>query len=203
MSSRRDVAVAVRRGIFGGSFDPIHNGHLIVARHAADRLPLDRVHFVPAREQPFKHGRHGAAPEARLAMLLLAVAEDPRFVADARELGRAGPSYTVDTVREVRAEWPEDELFLLVGSDAAREFPLWREAPRLAELARVVVLTRPGSEPPAHGLVGEVLVVPEVPISATAIRRRVGHGEDVRDAVPPPVADYIESHHLYREGSDA
>lgn len=192
----------MRRGVFGGSFDPVHRGHLAVAAAAADRLPLDHVHFVPARQQPFKVGAHRASAEDRTAMLRAALASeagDPRFVLDLRELHRPGVSYTIDTLRSVSAEFPGDALFLLVGADAARELPSWREAGAVARLARVVALTRPGITPPRDPLVAEQLDVPAVHISGTDIRRRVGRGESIRGLVPPVVEAYIAAHGLYTD----
>jgi nicotinate-nucleotide adenylyltransferase len=188
----------VRIGIFGGSFDPIHRGHLIVAAAAADQLRLDQVHFVVARAQPFKGGEHGASALQRAEMVGLAIAEDTRFVLDARELSREAPSYSVETLRELRHERPQDELFLLIGADVAQEFPQWRDAREVARLATVVVLTRPGIRPPAHEFVDRILVVPAVDISATAVRDKARHGESIRHLVPSHVGDYIETHRLYR-----
>lgn len=189
----------MRRGIFGGSFDPVHLGHLVVAAAAADRLLLESVHFVPAREQPFKVGGHAASPEDRVAMLELALA-DERFVLDTRELDREAPSYTVDTLRALRAEFPADELCLMVGADAARDLPEWREAEAIPALARIIVLTRPGAEGPGLEKVGEILEVPRVDVSATEVRERAGRGEPIDDLVPLAVAEYIESHRLYSAG---
>ncbi|MFQ5810380.1 MAG: nicotinate-nucleotide adenylyltransferase [Armatimonadota bacterium] len=190
----------MRRGIFGGSFDPVHLGHLIVAGAAADRLRLDRVHFVPAWTQPFKGGGHHASPEDRLAMLQAALHSDRRFVLDTREVARQGVSYTVDTLRELRAEFPDDELCLLVGADAAREMSAWHEADAILQLARIVVLTRPGVGATEQVDTAETLEVPRVDISATAIRERVRRGEPIRQLVPSEVADYIEAHRLYVAG---
>jgi nicotinate-nucleotide adenylyltransferase len=184
-------------GIFGGSFDPIHLGHLIVARSAAEQLRLEVVRFVPARIQPFKTDRQMATPEDRLAMLQLALADQPGFEVDDREIRRKGTSYTIDTLRELRAEAPEDQLCLLVGADAARELPDWREARLIPELSRIVVLTRPGVKYALGELEAELIEVPEIDISATEIRRRVRDGEPIDELVPPAVAEYIESHGLY------
>jgi nicotinate-nucleotide adenylyltransferase len=189
----------MRRGVFGGSFDPVHLGHLTVAAAAAERLALSWVHFVPARVQPFKAGSHEASPEDRVAMLRLAL-RDPRFVLDTRELGREGASYTVDSLRELRAEYPGDELCLLIGADAARDLPGWREAEAIPTLSRVVVLTRPGVSPPSDTEAAEILEVPRVEVSATEIRARVRRGEPIRELVPAEVADYIEARGLYRTG---
>ncbi len=186
----------MRIGIFGGSFDPIHLGHLIVAESAADQLRLDRVHFVPARQQPFKVGAHGAAVEDRVAMLEAAIADNPRFAMDRREVDRDGPSYTIDTLRSLRAENPGDQLFLLVGADAGQQLSTWRDAHALPELAFVAVLTRPGFEPvvPAGG---QRIEVPAIGISASAIRAVVCRGDSIRYRVPAPVAAYIAAHRLY------
>ena len=190
----------MRRGIFGGSFDPVHLGHLIVAGAAADALALDRVHFVPAHVQPFKADRQHAAPDDRLAMLRAALAHDQRFVLDTREIDREGVSYTVDTLRAFAAEFPDDALSLLTGADAARDLPEWREAHAILQLAEVVVLTRPGEVVPRHELVGRTLEVPAVDVSATEVRERARRGEALDDMVPAAVARYIESHGLYRAG---
>ncbi|MFQ6098046.1 MAG: nicotinate (nicotinamide) nucleotide adenylyltransferase, partial [Armatimonadota bacterium] len=155
----------MRRGILGGSFDPVHLGHLRAAGAAADRLRLAVVHFVPAGRQPFKRGRHHAGAADRAAMLERAVAADRRFVLDRREVERGGPSYTVDTLREIAAQYPDDPLFLLVGADAARDLSEWHQAREIAGLATVVAMTRPGFEPVPDELVTETIEVPPVDIS--------------------------------------
>jgi len=185
----------VRIGVFGGSFDPVHHGHLIVASEAVRTLALDELRFVPARDQPFKRGRHGASPEDRLAMLRLAVANAPGFLVDPQECVRPGPSYTIDTLRALKAEHPDTSLSLLVGSDAAQDFPMWREAAAIRELATVVVLTRPGAAVPPG--VGSALPVPAIDISATVIRQRIRARESIRFLVPDAVARYIAEHCLY------
>lgn len=184
-------------GVFGGSFDPVHHGHLIVAAEALRALALDELRFVPAREQPFKGGQGAAAPEHRLAMLERAVAGEPGFVVDPQECRRPGPSYTVDTLRALRSAQPGTSLSLLIGSDAARDFPQWREADAVRALARVVVLSRPGAEPPAG--IGRVLTVPAIDISASAIRQRIRAGQSIRYLVPDAVAAYIAEHRLYAD----
>jgi nicotinate-nucleotide adenylyltransferase len=188
----------VRRGILGGSFDPVHFGHLKAATAVADRLQLGAVHFVPAKEQPFKVGRHGVSVEHRVAMLQTVMDFDPRFRVDLRETEREGPSHTVDTLRSLRADYPGDALFLLVGADAARDLPAWREAGEVGRLATVVVMTRPGAAVPEHELVHRVVEVPAIEISATEVRERVARGEPIQGLVPEVVARYIETHGLYR-----
>ncbi|KPK00147.1 MAG: hypothetical protein AMS20_15345 [Gemmatimonas sp. SG8_28] len=188
----------MRRGVFGGSFDPVHVGHITVADAAAAALGLRIVHLVPAYDQPFKSGEHRAGPDHRLAMLERAVFGHPRLVADDREIRRRGMSYSVDTLREMRQEYPGDSLSLLVGADAAADLPNWRDVGELAQLARIVALTRPGVALPAHPMVDQCLSVPAVDVSATEVRRRVACGEPIADLVPPAVAAYIASHGLYR-----
>jgi nicotinate-nucleotide adenylyltransferase len=184
-------------GLFGGSFDPVHHGHLIVARVAAETLGLDEVRFVPAREQPFKRGRHGAAAEHRAVMLELATAGSPGFRVERVELERPGPSYTVDTIAALRAREPAHEFTLLLGADAAAELGAWHRAHELPELARVVVFGRPGTPAPSSPLIAASIEVPALDISATEIRRRAGAGLPVRYWVPDAVAEYIARHRLY------
>jgi nicotinate-nucleotide adenylyltransferase len=184
-------------GLFGGSFDPIHHGHLIVAQVAAERLGLDSLRFLPAREQPFKQGRHGTSAEHRAAMLSLAISNAPGFAVERIELDRPGPSYTVDTLDQLHRLEPQSKFVLLLGADAATELPAWREAERIPELAQVVVFARPGSRVPASTFVSQVIEVPAIDISATEIRRRVSRGQSIRYWVPDVVAEYIARHRLY------
>jgi nicotinate-nucleotide adenylyltransferase len=184
-------------GLFGGSFDPVHHGHLIVGQVAAEILGLEALRFVPAREQPFKRGRHAAPSEARTAMLELALSGYPMFQVERAELDRPGPSYTVDTLRDLRAREPGREFALLVGSDAAAELSGWHEAAEVGKLAEIVVFARPGSDVPVSPLIRRVIRVPAVDISATEIRRRVRDGRSIRYWVPDAVAEYITRHQLY------
>ncbi|HKI94523.1 MAG TPA: nicotinate-nucleotide adenylyltransferase [Gemmatimonadales bacterium] len=187
----------MRIGVFGGSFDPIHRGHLAVAAAAADRLSLDRVLFVPVREQPLKRVGPVASAEDRVAMLRAAIAGDPRFVVDEQELRRPGPSYTVDTLRALHTAHPGDALFLLIGADAARAFPRWRDPEEIAGLATVVVLTRPGVRTPEHPLLAERLDVPALDIAARDIRARCRRGDPIENLVPDAVARLIAERRLY------
>jgi nicotinate-nucleotide adenylyltransferase len=184
-------------GLLGGSFDPVHHGHLIVGQVACERLGLDELRFVPARQQPFKTGRHGAPAEHRAAMLELALAGAPGMTVERAELGRTGPSYTVDTLRQLREREPGIALTLLLGADAAAELEAWHRAAEIPELARVVVFARPGSAVPGSALIADVIDVPAIEISATEIRRRVREGLPIRYWVPDPVAGYISRHRLY------
>jgi nicotinate-nucleotide adenylyltransferase len=188
-------------GLFGGSFDPVHHGHLIVARVAAEALDLDELRFVPAREQPFKLGRHAAPAADRAAMLDLAVAGAGGLAVERLELERPGPSYTIDTLRALCAREPGTSFTLLLGADAAAELAAWREARELPRFARIVVFARHGSPVPASPLIGATIEVPAVEISATEIRRRVRAGLPIRYWVPDRVAEYVARHRLYLDGA--
>jgi nicotinate-nucleotide adenylyltransferase len=184
-------------GLLGGSFDPVHNGHLIVGQVAAETLGLNQLRLVPARQQPFKAGRHGASVEHRSAMLALAVDGIPGLEIERAELTRPGPSYTVDTLRELRFREPGAELVLLLGADAAAELSAWREAEAIPGLARVVVFARPGAPVPDSRLIARRIAVPAIDISATEVRQRVREGRSIRGWVPDPVAEYVTTHRLY------
>ncbi|MBK7350257.1 MAG: nicotinate (nicotinamide) nucleotide adenylyltransferase [Gemmatimonadetes bacterium] len=184
-------------GLLGGSFDPIHHGHLLVAQAVLEALGLEQVRFVPAREQPFKIGRHGAPAAARARMVALAIAGEPRFALEPLELERPGPSYTVDTLRALRAREPDREFALLVGADAARDLPTWHQADALVGLATLVVFARSGVEVPVLPWPCRRVAVPEVEISATTVRARVASGRPIRYWVPEPVAGFISANGLY------
>jgi nicotinate-nucleotide adenylyltransferase len=184
-------------GLFGGSFDPVHHGHLIAGQVAAEVLKLESLRFVPAREQPFKAGQHRTSSVHRAAMLSLAVAGTPGLTVEHTELQRPGPSYTVDTLRHLREQEPKAEFVLLLGADAAADLPAWKEAQRIPELARIAVFARPGSPLPKLPWITEVVEVPTIDISATEVRRRAHLGLSLRYWVPDAVAEYIAAHRLY------
>jgi len=184
-------------GLFGGSFDPVHHAHLIVGQVAAEKLGLDSVRFIPARQQPFKAGQHRTTSEDRAAMLSLALAGMPGFTVERSELNRPGPSYTVDTLRHLREREAGEEFVLLLGADAAADLPAWKEAARVPELARVAVFARPGARLPDLPWIAAVVEVPAIDISATEIRRRAHRGLSLRYWVPDAVAEYIAKHRLY------
>jgi nicotinate-nucleotide adenylyltransferase len=184
-------------GLLGGSFDPVHNGHLIIGQVAAETLGLECLRFLPAREQPFKQGQHGATAEHRTAMLALAIAGTPGFALERAELERPGPSYTVDTLRTLHQREPGIELVLLLGADAAADLPVWHEAREIPGLARVVVFARPGSPVPESPMISRTIRVPAIDISATQVRRRVREGRSIRYWVPDSVAEYVGHHRLY------
>jgi nicotinate-nucleotide adenylyltransferase len=190
-----------RLGVFGGTFDPIHLGHLRAAEAARETARLDRVLFVPAGRPPHRDAT-SASPLDRYAMVSLATAAHPAFAPSDVELRREGPSYTLDTLLELRRQWPEAEPFLILGSDAFAEIGTWREPRRVAELCTLVVIERPGADAPAAEPIpgARVVRVPAValPISSSAVRRLRGEGRSVRYLVPDPVADHIQKRELYR-----
>lgn len=189
----------MRVGVFGGTFDPVHVGHLAIAHAALESVPLDRVLFVLARRSPLKE-RGPVADEAdRLEMLELAVAGEPRFGVSRVELDREGPSYTVDTLERLAGT---DELFLILGSDAIADLPRWKDPERIATLATLVVAERPGA--PAR--MGSTPIVrfdaPRLDISSRELRARAARGRSLRYLVPDPAWKHIEARGLYRaEGS--
>jgi nicotinate-nucleotide adenylyltransferase len=194
-----------RIGVLGGTFDPIHAGHLAAASVAIACAYLDRVIFVPAAHPP--HRPMAVAPaQDRLAMCRLATAGDARFDVSNLELDRAGPSYTVDTLLELRRLHPDGELFLILGWDAASLFPTWHRPDQVRAIASMVIVGRPGSEAPQQsdlrsaGLDGKgvVLCLGRTPdVSASHIRRAVGAGESIAGIVPEAVERYITAHRLY------
>ncbi len=186
-------------GLFGGSFDPIHHGHLLAAQAALEALALERVWLIPAAEQPFKVGAHSAAADHRARMVDLAIRGEPAFGLERIELDRAGPSYTIDTLRLLRDRNPEQGFVLLLGADAAQELPQWREAGEITRLARVVRFARPGEAAASGARPDETVRVPQVEVSSTEIRDRVRAGQSIRYWVPDAVADYIAAHRLYKE----
>lgn len=191
-----------RLGVLGGTFDPIHQGHVSVATAVVDRFGLDRVLFVPAGAPWQKDGYSGA--EDRWAMTVLTAATDPRFEASRMEIDRKGPTYTVDTMAILRDfHGPGVELFFIAGVDAVLTLGTWHRAGGLAELAEVIAVPRPGFDaaalrpgedwPRVH-----IAEIPEVDVSSTEIRRRVREGLPIDGLVLPVVAEYIAEHGLYR-----
>jgi len=200
-------------GILGGTFDPPHIGHLMLAEEARLALSLGQVLFVPAGDPWRKAGRELSPPEHRLAMVRLAVGDDPHYAVSTVELDRSGPSYTADTIAELRDQFGlETEFFLIMGADSLADFPHWREPLRILELARLAVAERPERQDAGFGealpeeLAGAMrqgvvwLRMPLVAISASAVRERVRRGLSIRYWVPPPVEEYIRQHGLYVGG---
>ena len=199
----------MRLGILGGTFDPPHVGHLTIAQDAWARLPLDRVLFVPAAVPPHKMGAVCTAPDLRMEMVRAAIGGDDRFEASPIELERAGPSYTVDTLRELAKRQPAAELFLLLGADQFREMGTWRDPAEISRLARLVVIPRGGADAapkdddvrrvlPAEARVTR-LDATRMDVSSTEIRRRRAAGEPIRYLVPDDVLRVIERERLYED----
>lgn len=191
----------MRLGIFGGTFDPPHIGHVLVAVDAFEALALDKLIFVPARIQPLKAGQDSAPAHHRLAMVRLLVGADERFDVDPVEMDRAGLSYTVDTLRTFAQRHPDAARIFLVGEDAIAAFEAWREPQEILKLAQLAVLRRrsgPRDDTvnPPDGTIAVATRLVEV--SSTEIRERVRAGKSVRGFVPESVAAYIETERLYR-----
>ncbi|HEV8468649.1 MAG TPA: nicotinate-nucleotide adenylyltransferase [Candidatus Limnocylindria bacterium] len=191
--AREGRGPVTRIGVFGGTFDPVHVGHLAIANAALEELRLDRIIFVPARRTPLKQQAPLASATDRLAMLEAATRDEPRFGVSRIEVDREGPSYTVDTLEALR---DQGELFLIVGSDAYADFERWRDPSRIRTLATVVVAARPGA-PNAPGNI-PVLDTPLMDISSRELRARAARGRSLRYLVPEAVLRYIEEHRLYK-----
>ncbi|GAB4415885.1 MAG: nicotinate-nucleotide adenylyltransferase [Anaerolineae bacterium] len=204
------AAVSTERlGIFGGTFDPPHLGHLILAECAADCLRLSRVLFVPAANPPHKQSSAIRASAAhRLAMTELAIAGNPRFALSRVDMDRPGPHYTVDMVRLLREQYPGAELFVLLGGDSLRDLPTWSRPAELINLAALAVMQRPGVEPDLDALAAVLpglrdrlhwIPAPPIDLASSAIADLVAAGRSIRYLVPDRVLDYITAHRLYRE----
>ncbi len=191
-----------RIGLFGGTFDPPHFGHLALAEWAREQLRLDRVLFVPAGAPPHKRARRLSSVAARVAMTRLAVRGNPAFRLSQLEVRRRGPSFTVDTLRAVRAGHPGAEVFLLMGEDSLDDFRTWHEPAAIRGLARLAVARRPGGRrrTPARGIARGLIWLdnPGLELSSSAIRARARAGRSVRYLVPDAVARYLARHRLYR-----
>ena len=188
-----------RIGLFGGSFNPVHLGHLLVAQAAREELQLSRLFFIPAAQSPFKPGRVLAPAEARLQMLRLALAGQTDCEIDDQELKRGGVSYTVDTVRDYVRRFPAAQLFYLIGADHIPQLPKWREADGLAGLVEFVVIARPGqvAAPLPTPFRGETLNGFPLGVSSSQIRERVRAGLPIELLVGSAVAEAIRNNRLY------
>ena len=198
----------MRLGILGGTFNPPHLGHLVCAQEAHRSLELDRVMLVPARIPPHKPVEHEPGPEHRLELCSLAVRDDDRFEVSDIELGRDGPSYTVDTLQELTSKASTTELFLIVGGDIAVGLPRWREPERVLDLATLAIAKRRGTARTSvqnsldvlrGGERARFFEMPRIGVSSTMIRRRVRAGQPIRYLVPDRVAEYIDRHDLYAQ----
>lgn len=189
----------MRLALYGGTFDPIHHGHLLLARDALDELQLDRVLFIPAGLSPHKLASQPAPAALRREMLAAALADEPGFALDASELERPGPSFAIETVERVHATYPEAEIFYLIGADNVPELHTWRRIEDLKRLVEFVVFGR--STRAEASLDGFRTIGRRIDISATEIRRRVAQGASIRYLVPEVVRSIIVSHHLYQAPS--
>ena len=189
-------------GFIGGSFDPVHFGHLIAGQDAYERGGLDRLVFVPAAQAPLKPGTVQAPAEARLAMLRAALADDARFEISDYEVRKGGVSYTIDAVRYFRGQFPDDELAWVIGADQVERLHQWREIDELARLVEFIVLARPGWEvggqPAIPGLRLRVCAGHRIELSSTEVRDRVRAGMPVDAMIPHKTVEYIRETGLYR-----
>jgi nicotinate-nucleotide adenylyltransferase len=198
----------MRIGVFGGTFDPVHQAHLILAEQAREQAALDQVWFVPAGRPPHKTHRELTSFAQRAEMLSLALSGNPAFRVDELEKDRAGPSYTADTLDELHRRYPEHEWFLLIGGDALRDLPGWYQPDRIVARATLLVMGRAGSD---IGQIEEwqnklgkqarvqILKAPLMEISSTDLRQRVGEGRSIRYLVPRAIEAYIHDKGLYRK----
>jgi nicotinate-nucleotide adenylyltransferase len=201
-----------RIGILGGTFDPVHYAHLAIAEEVYCALQLRRVLFVPAGQPPHKEGEHITAADQRVAMLSLALGSNPHFALSLVDVQRAGPSYTVDTLRLLHHEWgSQAHFYFIIGGDSLQDLPTWHDPAGIVQQATIVALTRPGY--PAveavrtallarlPGSQGRLLTVegPQIDLSATRLRQRVAAGRPIRYQTPDEVADYICRYRLYQQ----
>ncbi len=200
-----------RVGLFGGTFDPIHLGHLLIAEHSKEYLNLDEVRFIPAATAPHKQDRESVDGKHRQEMVRLAIGGNSSLVADDRELRRGGTSYTIDTLQELTDEMPGVDFVFVMGSDSLAELSTWREPEKICRLAFVAVVARGGEPKPDLALLGRYLPgetelelerhlvpMPQIEINSTEIRRRIADGRSIRYQVPAAVEAYIRANQLYR-----
>lgn len=200
----------MRLGIFGGTFDPIHYGHLLLAECCREQCELDRVWFVPAAIPPHKQARDVSSAEQRIEMLQLAVGGHAAFEVSRLEVDRGGLSYTAETLAAVAGQAPDAQLFFLMGADSLSELPTWREPARVCQLATVIVVRRPGSPPPDFDCLAELVPadrleamrqaqveMPLVDLRSSDLRAQVAAGRSIRYRTPRAVEEYIRSHGLY------
>jgi nicotinate-nucleotide adenylyltransferase len=199
----------MRLGLFGGTFDPVHWGHLLLAERCREECALDQVWFIPAGLPPHKHDESITPGPQRAEMLEFAIAGHSQFLVNRMELSREGRSFTVDTLRALHAEDSSRELFFLIGADSLADLPTWREPAQIAELATIVAVNR--GDRPISGVEGvrqklgaqvasriRIVAMPAIDLSATDIRRRVREGKSIRFMTPRPTEIYIHQHGLYR-----
>lgn len=189
----------MKLGLFGGSFDPVHLGHSLVAQAAREELALDRIFFIPAARSPFKPDNKPAPALERLRLLRLALAGETHFELDEQEIHRGGTSYTIDTVQSYHRRFPGAELYYLIGADNVAQLPKWRDAGELAKLANFVVIPRPGQAAVEFPVPfrGRLLRGFPLGVSSSEIRQRIRAGQSIRNLVKPAVAEAILNYRLY------
>ncbi|MEI6085485.1 MAG: nicotinate-nucleotide adenylyltransferase [Verrucomicrobiota bacterium] len=191
-----------RIGILGGTFNPIHLGHLLIAQDALEQAGLDRVIFIPSATPPHKPLAGNVSSAHRLQMVRRALATDPRFAVDDLEIRRGGRSYSVETMTELRTRHPDATFYFIIGTDSLNELHLWREASRLVKLCRFIAVARPGYRPqPARQLTGlryQLLSTHPCEIASRDIRTRIAQQKSIRYLVPEPVRRYIETKKVYQ-----
>jgi nicotinate-nucleotide adenylyltransferase len=190
-----------RIGVFGGTFDPVHNTHLAIARAAREQAKLDMVLFVVSANPPHKRGATFASAEDRVALVEAAVGRGPGMVSSRIELDRGGPSYTADTLETLHEQHPHAELFLIIGMDSLIDLPKWRSPDRILELAHLLVVPRPGEADVPELVRGRytMFAFSETDVSSTEIRARIESGDPCADLLPPAVSTIIRERGLYRE----
>lgn len=201
----------MRLGIFGGSFDPVHYGHLLLAETCREACSLDEVWFVPNAQPPHKRAAALTPVRQRLEMLELALADAPGLRVSAIEADRPGLSYTVETLDQLRRQQPNTELFFLMGADSLQDLPTWREPERICQLATLLIVGRPGMPVPDLSILERYLdarqveavrrhyvEMPLIALSSTDVRQRVRHAQSIRFRTPRAVQEYIVQHQLYR-----
>ena len=194
----------MRLGVMGGTFDPVHHGHLVAASEVQNLFSLDEVAFVPSGEPWQKAGKLVSPAEHRYLMTVIATASNPGFWVSRVDIDRPGPTYTIDTLRDLSAQHPDAELFFITGADALDQLMSWQNADELIKLAHFVGCTRPGHRLSGAGLPGErvsLIEIPALTISSTACRDRVRIGEPIWYLVPDGIVQYIAKRGLYRDGS--
>jgi nicotinate-nucleotide adenylyltransferase len=199
-------------GILGGSFDPVHIGHLIMAEQALEQFQLSKICWLPAASAPYPQPKQSTRQDHRLEMVRLATSGNSKFYVDDREIRRGGQSYTVETLEELHKEFPSVKWVFFMGADSLTTFQLWKQPERICQLARVVVVNRAGQPPPEMSILAEFLPestsncewyllhrmeMPQIEISSTDIRTRVKNGQSIRYLVPPAVEAYISAQGLY------
>lgn len=198
------TSVRQRVGVMGGTFDPIHHGHLVAASEVAARFDLDEVVFVPTGQPSFKQDQDVSPAEHRYLMTVIATASNPRFTTSRVDIDRPGLTYTVDTLRDLRTTRPDADLFFITGADALQQIATWKNASELWEMAHFVAVTRPGHVLSVAGLPTEhvsLLEIPALAISSTDCRARARAGDPVWYLVPDGVVQYIAKYRLYRESA--